>query len=51
MTHKVKTTKGLKNTRAIRVHQKHRMKNLFDFSFFFNFGNLKPTWSLTKVFI
>ena len=31
-----------KTTRAIRVHEKQRMKNLFDFRFFFsNFSNSK----------
>ena len=36
-----KNYKSLKNTRALRVHQKQRMKNLFDFRFCYNFSNSK----------
>ena len=32
--YKVKIKKIKKNTRAIKVHQKKRMKSLFDFRFF-----------------
>ena len=40
--YKVKTTKSLKNTRAIRVHEKKKLKNFFDFRFFKNFSNSTP---------
>ena len=42
ITYRVKTTKSSKDTRALRVHQKQRMKNLLDFKFFKNFSNSKP---------
>ena len=40
--YKVKTTKSLKNTRVIRVHEKKKLKNFFDFRFFKNFSNSTP---------
>ena len=40
--YKVKTTKSLKNTRAIRVHEKRKLKNFFDFRFLKNFSSSKP---------